>query len=72
MINNYIIIVCAIAVFGTFAYTGVVYAQNQTQNQPQNQSMATITDKPQTVIANQTTVPAQQTTVTVNQTSQPV
>ena len=31
--------------------------------------MATLTDKPQTTIANQTTIPAEQTTVTVNQTT---
>ena len=55
-----------------------VNAQNQTQNQTSNQStsqndtMATVTDKPQTVIANQTTVPAAQTTVTVNQTTKPI
>lgn len=34
--------------------------------------MVTISDSPQTIIANQTTVPAKQTTVTVNQTSKPV
>ena len=34
--------------------------------------MATITDKPQTTIANQTTIPAKQTTVTVNQTTKPM
>ena len=34
--------------------------------------MATITDKPQTIIANQTTIPAEQTTVTVNQTTKPM
>lgn len=34
--------------------------------------MATISDSPQTIIANQTTVPAVQTTVTVNQSSEPI
>lgn len=34
--------------------------------------MATISDSPQTNIANQTTVPAVQTTVTVNQSSEPI
>lgn len=34
--------------------------------------MATITDKPQTTIANQTTIPAEQTTVTVTQTTKPI
>jgi hypothetical protein len=52
----------------TSAYIGAVHAQNQSENQ----SMATVTDKPQTLIANQTTVPAKQTTVTVNQTTKPI
>ncbi|TVP39360.1 hypothetical protein [Candidatus Nitrosocosmicus arcticus] len=34
--------------------------------------MATISDSPQTMLANQTTVPAEQTTVTVNQTTEPI
>lgn len=38
----------------------------------QNETMATITDKPQTTIVNQTTIPAEQTTVTVNQTTNPM
>ena len=51
--------------------------QNQNQNQTstpnsQNETMATITDNPQTTIANQTTIPAEQTTVTVNQTTNPI
>ena len=78
MISSNILIICVIALFVSLAYTGSVYAQNQTQNQTspqsssQNETMATVTDKPQTLIANQTTVPAEQTTVTVNQTSEPV
>jgi hypothetical protein len=78
MISSSILIICVIALFVSLAYTGSVYAQNQTQNQTspqsssQNETMATVTDKPQTLIANQTTVPAEQTTVTVNQTSEPV
>ena len=58
---------------------GSAIAQNQSQSQnqssatlPANQSMATVSDSPQTIIANQTTVPAVQTTVTVNQTSEPL
>lgn len=69
MTNKYNVIFGVIPLFVTFAYTGIVNAQNLTQ---QNQTMATITDKPQTLIANETTVPAKQTTVTVNQTRQPV
>jgi len=78
MISSSILIICVIALFVSLAYTGSVYAQNQTQNQSspqsssQNETMATVTDKPQTVLANQTTIPAEQTTVTVNQTSEPV
>ena len=56
------------AVLFASAYIGAVHAQNQSENQ----SMATVTDKPQTLIANQTTVPAKQTTVTVNQTTKPI
>ena len=52
--------------------------KNQSQNQsslatvPENQTMAIVSDSPQTVILNQTTVPAEQTTVTVNQTTEPM
>ena len=52
-----------------------VKAQNQSQPSElnsQNDTMATITDKPQTIIVNQTTIPAEQTTVTVNQTTNPI
>lgn len=63
----------------SFVGVGSVFAQNQSQSQnqssldvPKNQTMATISDNPQTVIANQTTVPAKQTTVTVNQTTKPI
>ena len=34
--------------------------------------MSTLTDNPQTTIANQTTIPKEQTTVTVNQTTNPM
>lgn len=56
------------AVLFTSAYIGAVHAQNQSENQ----SMVTVADKPQTLIANQTTVPAKQTTVTINQTTKPI
>ena len=75
MKNTLIILVCTAALFFTLAYTGSAYAQNQNQTSApnsQNDTMATITDKPQTTIANQTTVPAEQTTVTVNQTTKPM
>jgi archaellum component FlaF (FlaF/FlaG flagellin family) len=77
MKNSFISLVCAAALFFTFtlAYTGSVYAQNQNQtsaSNAQNETMATITDKPQTTVANQTTIPAEQTTVTVNQITQPM
>ena len=74
MKNTFFILVCAAAVLFTLAYTGTVYAQNQNQTtaSSQNETMATITDKPQTTIANQTTIPAEQTTVTVNQTTKPI
>jgi uncharacterized iron-regulated membrane protein len=75
MKNSFISLVCAAALFFTLAYTGSVYAQNQNQtsaSNAQNETMATITDKPQTTIANQTTIPAEQTTVTVNQITPPM
>ena len=74
MKNTFIILVCTAALFFTLAYTGSVYAQNQNQTtaSSQNETMATITDKPQTTIANQTTIPAEQTTVTVNQSTKPM
>ena len=75
MKNSFISLVCAAALFFTLAYTGSVYAQNQNQtsaSNAQNETMATITDKPQTTIANLTTIPAEQTTVTVNQTTNPI
>jgi hypothetical protein len=57
---------------------GSVIAQNQSQSQnqsslvPENQTLATISGGPQTVLANQTTVPAEQTSITVNQTTEAV
>ena len=77
MKNSFISLVCAAALFFTFtlAYTGSVYAQNQNQtsaSNAQNETIATITDKPQTTIVNQTIIPAEQTTVTVNQITQPM
>ena len=74
MKNTFIILLCTAALFFTMAYTGSVFAQNQNQTtaSSQNETMATLTDKPQTTIANQTTIPAEQTTVTVNQTTKPI
>ena len=74
MKNTFIILLCTAALFFTVAYTGSVFAQNQNQTtaSSQNETMATLTDKPQTTIANQTTIPAEQTTVTVNQTTKPI
>jgi hypothetical protein len=69
----------AAAFIVSFVGMGSVFAQNQSQSQnqsssmiPENQTMATISDSPQTIIANQTTVPVEQTTVTVNQTTKPI
>ena len=74
MKNTFIILLCTAALFFTMAYTGSVFAQNQNQTtaSSQNETIATLTDKPQTTIANQTTIPAEQTTVTVNQTTKPI
>jgi hypothetical protein len=75
MKNTFIILVCTAALIFTLTYTGSVSGQNQNQTltpNSQNDTMATITNKPQTTIANQTTIPADQTTVTVNQTTKPM
>jgi hypothetical protein len=72
--KNAFVFLVSFAVLLSFASIGSAIAQNQSQNQsssslPENQTMATLTDSPQTIIANQTTVPVEQTTVTVNQTT---
>jgi predicted PurR-regulated permease PerM len=74
MISSKLLILCVVALFVSLVYTGSVYAQIQTQNQSssQNETMATVTDRPQSVVANQTTIPAEQTTVTVTQTTKPI
>lgn len=57
---------------------GSVIAQNQSQSQnqssmlPENQTLATITDSPQTLLANQTTIPAEQTKLTVDRTTEQI
>ena len=80
MKNTFIFLTFAAFILSSVSI-GSAMAQNQTQSQnqsslsaaiPENQTMATISDNPQTIIANQTTVPVEQTTVTVNQTSKPV
>lgn len=78
MKNEFIFLIfAALLVPAVSVGSAIAQNQNQSQNQssaplPNNQSMATISDSPQTIIANQTTVPAVQTTVTVNQSSQPI
>ena len=80
MKNAFISLIFAALLISSVVSVGSAIAQNQNQSQnqsssaaiPENQTMATISGSPQTIIANQTTVPAEQTTVTVNQTSEPV
>ena len=80
MKNAFIFLIFAALLISSVVSVGSAIAQNQNQSQnqsssaaiPENQTMATISGSPQTIIANQTTVPAEQTTVTVNQTSEPV
>jgi len=80
MKNTFIFLLFAALLISYVVSVGSAIAQNQNQSQnqsssaaiPENQTMATISGSPQTIIANQTTVPAEQTTVTVNQTSEPV
>lgn len=52
--------------------SAIAQSQNQSATVPQNQTMATVSNSPQTIIANQTTVPAEQKTITVNQISKSV
>jgi hypothetical protein len=77
--KNIFTFMIAVAFIVSYAGMGSVFAQNQSQGQnqssptlPENQTMATVSDSPQTVLANQTTVPAEQTTVTVNQTTKSI
>ena len=78
MKNTFTFMIAAAFIISS-AGMGSVFAQNQSQSQnqsssmmPENQTMATVSDSPQTILANQTTVPAEQTTVTVNQTTEPI
>ncbi len=80
MKNTFIFLIFAALLISSVVSVGSAIAQNQSQSQnqsssaaiPENQTMASISGSPQTIIANQTTVPAEQTTVTVNQTSEPI
>ena len=82
MKNTFILLIFAALLISSVVSVGSAIAQNQNQSQsqnqsssaaiPENQTMASISGSPQTVIANQTTVPVEQTTVTVNQTTEPV
>jgi hypothetical protein len=82
MKNAFISLIFAALLISSVVSVGSAIAQNQNQSQnqsssastamPENQTMASVSGSPQTIIANQTTVPAEQTTVTVNQTSEPV
>ncbi len=76
--NNSISIIASVilsfALFFAYTNSGLAFAQNQSSNKTssQNQTLATITDKAQTMTINKTSIPAEQTTVTVNQTTTPV
>ena len=81
MKNTFIFLIFAALLISSVVSVGSAIAQNQNQSQnqssstaaiPENQTMASISGSPQTVIANQTTVPVEQTTVTVNQTTKPI
>ena len=81
MKNAFISLIFTALLITSVVSVGSAIAQNQSQSQnqssastamPENQTMASISGSPQTIIANQTTVPAEQTTVTVNQTSEPI
>ncbi|MDQ6723450.1 MAG: hypothetical protein M3Z01_04205 [Thermoproteota archaeon] len=75
MMNKSISIIASVilsfALFFAYTNSGAVFAQNQSSNKtsPQNQTLATITGKSQTMTINKTSIPAEQTTVTVNQTT---
>ena len=84
MKNAFISLIFTALLITSVVSVGSAIAQNQNQSQsqnqssmstaaiPENQTMASISGGPKTIIANQTTVPAEQTSVTVNQTSEPV
>jgi len=81
MKNTFIFLIFTALLISSVVSVGSAITQNQNQSQnqstssaaiPENQTMASISGSPQTIIANQTTVPAEQTTVTINQTSEPI
>ena len=72
---NIIALLIIVSIFTTIIYTPSAIAQNQHKNlsaKPNtNNTVATLTDAPQTLIINQTTIPINQTTVTVSETTKP-
>lgn len=72
---NIITLLIIVSILTTIIYTPSAIAQNQSKNQPAklntNNTVATPTDVPQTLIINQTTIPINQTTVTVSETTKP-
>lgn len=72
-----IFLISAALITQSFTMGLSVYAQtnstsNANQSSMQNQTAATLTGQPESVLLNKTTIPAEQTTITVNQTSEEI
>ncbi len=72
-----IVLISAALLLQTIALSTSVYAQNNTSSNTntssmQNQTAATLTGQPESVLLNKTTIPAEQTTITVNQTTEQI
>jgi hypothetical protein len=72
-----IVLISAALLLQTIAISTSVYAQNNSASNAsmssvQNQTAATLTGQPESVLLNKTTIPAEQTTITVNQTTEQI
>jgi hypothetical protein len=72
-----VVLISAVLLLQTTAIGISVYAQNNsgsnaTTSSMQNQTAATLTGQPESVLLNKTTIPAEQTTITVNQTTEQI
>lgn len=71
----FIVLLSTALLLQTIAISTFTYAQNNSDTNNsmstiQNQTAATLTGQPESVLLNKTTIPAEQTTVTVNQTTE--
>ena len=71
----FIVLLSTALLLQTIAISSSTYAQNNSASDSnmtsmQNQTAATLTGQPESVLLNKTTIPAEQTTVTVDQTTE--